>query len=93
MNHPELEGPINFTSGTITNYDMTKTIGRVFWRPTLFWIPEFVFRLASPVMGEFIDGALLSSLQVIPEKLINSGFQFEDQNFEVFLKHQVESRE
>lgn len=46
-------------------------------RPTLMWVPSFVFTAASFLIGEFANETLLSSLRIFPKKLIDSGFKFQ----------------
>ena len=68
----------------MTNYDFTKTLGRILHRPTIFPAPAFVLRMA---IGEMADALLLSSTRVVPSQLQASGYQFRFPNLEAGLKH------
>ncbi len=67
------EGPFNFTAPEqVTNKQLTKTLGKVLNRPTLFRAPGFVVRLLGGEFGE----TLMSSQRAVPEKLLQSGYEF-----------------
>ena len=70
-----LSGPVNIVSpNPLTNYEFTKTLGKVLVRPTIIHVPTFALRI---MFGEMADEALLSSTRVEPLKLLKSGFKFE----------------
>ncbi len=70
-----IEGPINIvTPNPVTNYEFTKTLGKVLHRPTILPLPAL---LAKIIFGEMAKELLLSSTRVMPEKLKSSGFQFQ----------------
>jgi uncharacterized protein (TIGR01777 family) len=80
-----LSGPVNLVSPqTVTNYEFTKTLGKVLSRPTIFPMPAFAARLA---LGEMADELLLASTRVVPSKLIQAGFQFAYPQLEPALRH------
>jgi hypothetical protein len=80
-----LHGPFNVVSPhPVTNYEFTKTLGRVLGRPTVFPMPAFVARLA---FGEMADALLLSSTRVTPARLLDSGYQFRCPDIEAALRH------
>lgn len=71
-----ITGPINMVSPTpVTNYVFTKCLGRALSRPTLFPMPAIVAKL---LFGEMADALLLTSIRVQPSKLMNSGYEFID---------------
>ena len=73
INNPKLEGVFNLTSpNPVTNMQLTKTIGSVLKRPTFASMPGFALKL---IMGEMAN-ILLTGQQVIPQKLVESGFEF-----------------
>ena len=79
----EITGAVNGTSpNPVTMKDFTKTLGKVIHRPSFISIPELALRLA---VG---DGAesILSSLRVLPDKLIQSGFKFRYERLEEALR-------
>jgi len=80
-----LKGAVNAVSPKpVTNYEFTKTLGRVLRRPTIFPMPAFAARLA---LGEMADELLLSSTKVEPAKLTAAGFQFRFPELEGALRH------
>jgi len=67
----------------VTNYEFTKTLGKVLHRPTVLPLPKFLIKL---IFGEMGEELLLSSIKVKPEKLLNAGFNFQYQKLEMALK-------
>lgn len=85
LTHEELDGPVNLVApDPITNYEFTKTMGRVLNRPTIFPAPAFVLKIA---IGEMADALLLSSTRVAPKELVKSGYQFRCPTVESALRH------
>jgi uncharacterized protein (TIGR01777 family) len=80
-----LLGPVNAVAPeAVTNYELTKTLGRVLSRPTIVPIPAAAARLA---FGEMADEALLASTRVAPTRLASSGYRFAHPNLEEALRH------
>ncbi len=80
-------GPVNAVSPQpLTNYDFTKTVGRVLHRPTVFPLPAFVARI---VLGEMAEPLLLASVRVVPEQLQAHGFQFGQPDLTSCLEHEL----
>lgn len=68
-----ITGPMNGTAPTpVTNYDFTKTLGRVLHRPTFLPVPGLALRVA---FGEF-GSVLLGSQRAVPQAAIDAGFQY-----------------
>lgn len=82
----EVAGPVNLcTPNPATNAEFTKALGRVLNRPTFLPIPSFGPKL---VLGsELAETLLLESKRAMPEKLLQSGFQFEADEIEAALRH------
>jgi len=79
-----LQGAVNGVSpNPVTNFDFTKTLGRVISRPTIFPLPAFAARIA---LGEMADELLLASTRVEPARLLSSGFRFKDDQLEPTLR-------
>ena len=74
MEREDLSGPFNCTApGPVRNKDLTKVLGEVLGKPTFMpSVPGFVIRM---IKGEF-GNVLLKGQKVLPEKLLNVGFQF-----------------
>jgi uncharacterized protein (TIGR01777 family) len=71
--NPTCTGIYNLTAPvSTTNYDFTKTLGKVLNRPTILPLPEFVLNLI------FSEGAkvLTDGQCVRPKRLLDSGFEF-----------------
>jgi hypothetical protein len=67
----------------VTNAEFTRTLGRVLGRPELLAVPAFALRLAA---GEMADEMLLASQRVLPRRLLEMGFNFEDAELEPALR-------
>ncbi len=78
-------GPVNLTAPKpATNAEVTKALGRVLRRPTLLPVPRFMLEL---ILGKELAGALLfTSAQVLPERLEESGFEFDHRDIETALR-------
>ena len=80
-----LRGAVNAVSPQpATNYEFTKTLGRVLSRPTIFPVPAFAARLA---FGEMADATLLASQRVEPVRLKETGYSFKYPKLEGALRH------
>jgi uncharacterized protein (TIGR01777 family) len=80
----DLVGPVNVdTPEPVTNAELTKTLGRVLGRPTLFPVPAPALRI---VFGEVAD-ALLASTRMRPERLLETGYRFRFPELEGALRH------
>ena len=77
-------GPVNVVAPvTITNADLTRSLGRVLRRPAFMMAPQFAMRL---VMGEVADALLFASNRVMPERLAADGFEFSQPEVEGALR-------
>ncbi|MGE3960531.1 MAG: TIGR01777 family oxidoreductase [Dehalococcoidia bacterium] len=71
----DVSGPVNIAAPeTITNAGITKVLGSVLKRPTLFPVPGFALKL---LLGEMAQVLLLDSKRVVPTKLAEAGFRWE----------------
>lgn len=79
----QAQGIFNLTSpNPLTNGEFGRTIGKVINRPHYFRIPGFVMRLA---FGE-VATMVLEGQKVIPQKLLDRGFEFKFPRLEEALK-------
>src|SRR6266576_7264363 len=70
-----IRGPLNIVSpNPVTKEEFTKTLGHVLSRPTALAMPAFAVRLA---FGEMADEMLLTSQRVIPKKLNDVSYEFQ----------------
>ncbi|MDJ0953409.1 MAG: TIGR01777 family oxidoreductase [Acidimicrobiia bacterium] len=81
----DVSGPVNLTAPQpATNAEVTKALGKVLRRPTLLPVPRFVLEL---ILGKELAAALLfTSARVLPERLEESGFEFEHRDVESALR-------
>ena len=85
LNAEALRGPVNVVApNPVTNFEFTKTLGRVLSRPTIFPMPAPVARA---VFGEMADALLLSSQRVQPARLLGSGYAFSFSKLWLALRH------
>ena len=72
---PHVRGPVNAVAPRpVRNAEFTATLGKVLRRPAIFPAPAVALRLA---LGEMADGALLASQRVLPRKLQQLGYSFQ----------------
>lgn len=70
-----IQGPINGVSpNPVTNAAFSKTLGKVLHRPVIFPVPKFILKI---LVGEMAEELLIHGQRVIPEKVLNSGFEFD----------------
>ncbi|MCB0337087.1 MAG: DUF1731 domain-containing protein, partial [Bdellovibrionales bacterium] len=69
-----LTGPVNIVGpAPVTNREFSQSLAKAMKRPCLFPAPAFALRL---LLGEFADEGLLASTRVLPKKLEEAGFRF-----------------
>ena len=71
-----LRGPVNMTAPSpVTNAEFSRTLGKVLHRPAFATVPAFAVKL---LMGrEMAEETVLTSQRVMPTRLLESGFHFE----------------
>ena len=83
IEHAEIVGPVNCVAPhPISNLLFTQTLGKVLHRPTLVPIPKFVLTM---LFGAGAD-TLLSSADVRPRQLLETGFIFQLSHLEEALQ-------
>lgn len=84
LEHEDLSGPFNCTApNPVQNKELTKALANVLEKPSFMpSVPGFLIRM---VKGEF-GNVLLKGQRVIPEKLLNVGFQFQYPNILIALR-------
>lgn len=71
----DLEGPVNLSCAqTPTNAEFTRTLAELVHRPAFVRMPAFV---VEPAAGRLAK-ELLGSVDVVPQRLLDSGFRFSD---------------
>lgn len=85
IENKQISGAVNATAPSpVRNDEFTKTLGKALHRPAFLPAPAFALKLA---LGEMADELLLAGAKVIPQKLIQNGFSFQDSNLESALKN------
>jgi len=89
LNTKQLSGAINATSPKpVSNAEFSKLLASTLKRPNAFRVPKF---LLQQLLGEMSD-LLLYGQNIIPQKLLDSGFVFQypdiESAFSQLLKHQ-----
>ncbi len=70
-----LAGPVNVVApNPVQNSEFTRVLAKTLRRPALFPAPAFALRLA---LGEMADALLLVSQKVLPSRLAESGYRFQ----------------
>jgi uncharacterized protein (TIGR01777 family) len=81
----DVTGPVDLTSpAPVTNAVFTKALGRVLHRPTFLPIPSFGPKL---LLGrELADALLFEGQRVLPEVLLDAGYEFTYDDIEAALQ-------
>lgn len=75
LENEKISGPVNACAPEpVQNETFTHDLGKALHRPTLATVPEFALKLA---LGEMAEEALLSSIRVIPKRLLDFKFPFQ----------------
>lgn len=86
VEHEELEGIYNLVSpNAVTNKILTKTLAKILHRPAVLLIPIWLLGL---IFGEGA-AAISSGQNIIPERLLKTGFQFRFKTIEHALRDVV----
>jgi len=89
LEQESFQGPFNLAApDPVTNYQFTKTLGRVLKRPTVVPIPAFALRL---LLGQMAEELLLASARVEPKALRSSGYTFRHPRLDQALEHLLDS--
>ncbi len=87
LSRPEVSGPVNFTApNPVRNRELAQALGKVMNRPALLPAPGFMLRL---ILGEF-GSILLEGQRVLPQKLLQAGFQFQYPEIEGALRQVIQ---
>lgn len=81
----DVAGPVNLTSpAPVTNAVFTKALGRVLKRPTFLPVPSFGPKIL--VGSELAQALLLDGQRVLPEVLLDAGYEFRHSDLETTLR-------
>jgi hypothetical protein len=80
-----INGPVNLVAPyAVTNTEFTETLAQVLSRPAVFPVPAFGLKL---LLGEMAEALLLGGARILPEKLLNAGFKFQDPELKAALRN------
>jgi uncharacterized protein (TIGR01777 family) len=81
----DVAGPVNLTAPSpVTNEVFTKAVGRVLHRPTFLPVPSFGPKLI--VGAELAQALLLDGQRVLPDVLLDAGYEFQHTDLETTLR-------
>ena len=87
IDNPSVSGPVNLVApNPVTNADLTKALGTLLGRPTIFPVPSFLLKLAP---GGMANEVLLASAKVLPRRLQQAGFSFQHPKLEDALSQML----
>lgn len=85
INQDGASGAYNLVApNPVDNQEFTKTLGQILNRPTPIRMPAMALKL---MFGDMAQEVLLASTRVLPSRLIESGFKFQDQTLEEALQN------
>lgn len=88
INNKDIKGAINGTApNPVTNKVFSSTLARVLKRPAFLSMPAFVLKL---MLGEMAQELLLSGQRVMPNKILDSGYDFQYAKLENALREVVQ---
>ncbi|MBM4170836.1 MAG: TIGR01777 family protein [Ignavibacteria bacterium] len=83
LENSNLKGPINVVApNPVQNEIFSKVLGNVLKRPSVFRVPESVLKI---ILGESSE-AILTGVNAVPKKLIESGYKLKYDKIETALK-------
>ena len=83
LDHSECRGAFNFSApNPIKQHKFNRTLARILKRPAFATIPKWILHF---ILGERAN-LLLESQNVVPEKLLNAGFQFQYSDCKNYLE-------
>ncbi len=88
LHNEKINGPLNITAPCpVTNIELTRALGQVLHRPTLFPVPAFAARL---VFGtQMANETVLASQRIMPQKLLDTGYSFQYSDIHQALSHLI----
>ncbi|HHF5121779.1 TPA: TIGR01777 family oxidoreductase [Haemophilus influenzae] len=89
LDHSECRGAFNFTApNPIKQHKFNRTLARILKRPAFATIPKWLLHF---MLGERAN-LLLESQNVVPEKLLNAGFQFQYSDCKNYLEEILKNK-
>lgn len=83
----ELSGAFNLTTKTpITNLQFAKIFAKTLKRPSFLSTPAIVMKL---IYGKMAEELILNGQRILPQKLLDSGYEFQFNEIEKALKYEL----
>ena len=84
----DISGPVNLTAPNPLPFgEVAEILGNVLHRPS--FMPAPTFALKALLGAERTEALLLSGRRVVPDRLLNAGFDFRFPDFEASIRHQL----
>jgi uncharacterized protein (TIGR01777 family) len=75
IKQPTISGAVNLTAPQpVTNSEFTQALGKALHRPALLPVPSLALKIA---LGQIAGEVLLGGANIIPRKLLDSGYRFQ----------------
>jgi uncharacterized protein (TIGR01777 family) len=75
INNKNISGAVNLAAPNVTTNEIfSKTLAKILHRPCIFNMPGFVAKI---IFGQMADELLLNGQNVVPEKILENGYQFQ----------------
>jgi len=88
LERDDLSGPFNLTAPNPVQFDeVASTLGRILRRPTFLPVPTFAMKVLFG--AERAESIVLAGQRVLPDRLLNAGFEFAYSDLEASLRHQL----
>lgn len=83
----KLSGEFNLTTrNPITNLQFTKILAKILKRPAFLNVPAIVMKL---VYGKMAEELILNGQRILPQKLLDSGYEFQFSEIEKALNYEL----
>lgn len=74
LNNPKISGPVNIVAPrAVSNIEFTQALSKILNRPAVLPVPELVVKF---LLGEMGQSLILNGANIVPGKLLKSGYQF-----------------
>eukprot|EP01117_Protostelium_nocturnum_P001942 TRINITY_DN12603_c0_g1_i1.p1 TRINITY_DN12603_c0_g1~~TRINITY_DN12603_c0_g1_i1.p1 ORF type:complete len:330 (-),score=114.32 TRINITY_DN12603_c0_g1_i1:167-1108(-) len=86
-NHLQFSGPVNMVGpNPVRNAEFVETLSEVLRTPSFMWIPKSVLLFMDRwITAGFFTSTALAHRRVVPKKLLDAGFTFEDDKLKAAL--------
>jgi hypothetical protein len=87
IRHEDIRGPVNLTAPMVTtNKIFSQTLAKVLKRPCFFDMPSIIAKI---LFGQMARELLLAGQNVVPKKMLESGYEFKIKDLEEAILHSL----